>query len=56
MKTDSPNIAVILAEGEVSKDGDGLSSENICKLFQDARKNKTIKTVVFRINSPGGSA
>ncbi len=55
-KSDSPNIAVILAEGEVSTNGDGLSSKNICKLFQDARKNKTIKTVVFRINSPGGSA
>ncbi len=56
MKTDSPNIAVILAEGEVSTNGDGLSSENICKLFQEARKNKSIKTIVFRINSPGGSA
>jgi protease-4 len=55
-KNDSPNIAVILAEGEISTSGDGLSSEDICKLFRDVRKNKTIKTVVFRINSPGGSA
>jgi protease-4 len=55
-KNDKPNIAVILAEGEVSTNGDGLSSENICKLFRDVRKNKTIKTVVFRVNSPGGSA
>ena len=37
-------------------DGDGLTSKEICKLFQDVRKNKSIKTVVFRINSPGGSA
>lgn len=55
-KADSPNIAVILAEGGVATDGDGLTSHEICKLFQDVRKNKSIKTVVFRINSPGGSA
>ena len=55
-KLDEPNIAVILAEGEISTDGDGLTSKEVCKLFQDIRKNKTIKTVVFRINSPGGSA
>ncbi len=55
-KLDDPNIAVILAEGEISTDGSGLTSKEICKLFQDVRKNKTIKTVVFRINSPGGSA
>lgn len=56
IKNDKPNVAVILAEGDVSVDGDGLTSKQICKLFQDIRKNKTIKTVVFRINSPGGSA
>lgn len=55
-KSASPNIAVILAEGDVSVDGDGLTSKQICKLFQEVRKNKTIKTVVFRVNSPGGSA
>lgn len=55
-KNDNPNIAVILAEGGVSKDGEELTSNQICKLFQEVRKNKSIKTVVFRINSPGGSA
>jgi protease-4 len=55
-KGDNPNIAVILAEGDVATQGEGLTSEEICKLFQDVRKNKSIKTVVFRINSPGGSA
>ena len=33
-----------------------MSSENICNLFREARDNKSIKTIVFRINSPGGSA
>jgi len=55
-KEDNPNIAVILAEGGVAKNGEGLTSNKICKLFQDARNNESIKTVVFRINSPGGSA
>lgn len=53
---DNPNIAVILAEGGVSRSGDGLTSEEICELFKDARNNESIKTVVFRVNSPGGSA
>jgi protease-4 len=56
IKADNPNIAVILAEGEITVDGDGLTSKEICKLFQDVRRNKSVKTVVFRINSPGGSA
>ncbi|MES2589006.1 MAG: signal peptide peptidase SppA [Bacteroidota bacterium] len=50
------NIAVLVAEGDVSIDGDGLSSTKICKALREIRENKKIKTVVFRINSPGGSA
>jgi len=56
VKNEKPSIAVILAEGDVSTSGDGLTSEGICKLFQKVRNEKSIKTVVFRINSPGGSA
>lgn len=53
---DDPNIAVIVAEGDVATSGDGVASDKICKLFKEVRNNETIKTVVFRINSPGGSA
>ncbi len=56
MKNNDPNVAVILAEGGVAKSGEGLTSDEICKLFRDARENKSVKTIVFRINSPGGSA
>ncbi len=56
IKADNPNIAVILAEGGVAKSGNGLTSDEICQLFIDARNNESVKTVVFRINSPGGSA
>ena len=50
------NIAVIIAEGNVIVEGDGLASRNITKLLRKARKDDDIKTIVFRINSPGGSA
>jgi protease-4 len=56
MQSKSPNIAVIVADGEISKGGKGINSNSICKLFQDVRKNSSIESVVFRINSPGGSA
>ncbi len=56
IEADNPNIAVILAQGGVSKSGEGLTSDEICQLFIDARNNESVKTVVFRINSPGGSA
>ncbi len=56
IKFGKPNIAVILAEGDVSVDGDGLSSLKICKYLREARLDKNIKTIVLRVNSPGGSA
>lgn len=55
-KTKSPAIAVIIAEGEVAKGGDGVNSDKICKYFAKVRKDNDVKAVVFRINSPGGSA
>ena len=56
IKFGKPNIAVILAEGDVSVDGAGLSSQKICKYLREARLDKNIKTIVLRVNSPGGSA
>lgn len=50
------NIAVILAEGDVSTNGDGLSSKQICKYLREANEDEDIKIIVLRINSPGGSA
>ncbi|NDE78012.1 MAG: signal peptide peptidase SppA, partial [Chitinophagaceae bacterium] len=56
VQSQDASVAVILAEGEVAVSGEGVSSERICRLFQKVRSNNTIKAVVFRINSPGGSA
>jgi protease-4 len=52
-------IAVIVAEGEINS-GNGQSetigSETFVKELIKARKDKKIKAIVLRINSPGGSA
>lgn len=52
----SPNIAVILTQGEISVDGNELSSNNVASYIREARLDKNIKTIVLRVNSPGGSA
>ncbi len=51
-----PNVAIILAEGGISVDGDELTSNNITKYLREARLDDNIKTIVLRVNSPGGSA
>ncbi|TLX76894.1 signal peptide peptidase SppA [Labilibacter sediminis] len=49
-------IAVIYAEGEIDGGSDkGIDSEKLSKTIRDARTDKSIKAVVLRINSPGGS-
>jgi protease-4 len=51
-------IAVIYASGEIMP-GEGdteIMSKNITEAISKARKDSTIKAVVFRVNSPGGSA
>jgi protease-4 len=51
-------IAVIYASGEIMS-GEGLTdimSKNIMEAIGKARKDSTVKAVVFRVNSPGGSA
>ena len=52
-------IAVIYAHGDVimGNRGEGtISSERISKAIRKARRDSTIKAIVFRVNSGGGSA
>lgn len=49
-------IAVILAEGEITVDGEELSSDKVAEYIREARIDKEVKTIVLRVNSPGGSA
>ncbi len=52
-------IAVIYAVGEI-KSGEGndevIGSARIAKAISKARKDSTVKAIVLRVNSPGGSA
>jgi protease IV len=52
-------IAIVFAQGDVvmgnSGEGD-ISCERISKALFEARTDSSVKAIVFRINSPGGSA
>ncbi len=49
-------IAIVYAEGEIDGTGtDGIKSEDLSRTLREARRDSTIKAIVFRINSPGGS-
>ena len=60
ISTDSKNqIAVIYAQGEIqSGEGDvnTIGEGSMRRSLQEARKNKDVKAIVLRIDSPGGSA
>lgn len=57
VKKSRNKIAVIYAVGGIDDgDSDGIDSEELAKTLADARKDKDIKAVVLRVNSPGGSA
>ena len=58
-KFGAPAIGIVYAEGQIF-DGEGeddnVYSANLVKVLKKAREDKDIKAVVFRVNSPGGSA
>lgn len=52
-------IALVIAQGSIDRgksDEESIGSETYVKLFQKVRQDSSIKSVVFRINSGGGSA
>lgn len=50
-------VAVLYAQGEIDGTGtDGIKSDKLIKQINELRDNKKVKAVVFRVNSPGGSA
>ena len=56
----SPKIAVVVAEGEItsggSKRNESIGSSSFNSTLQKAVEDSSIKAIVLRINSPGGSA
>ena len=62
--TSGPGIAVIAAEGEIVTgtshpsgfgDSNGVYSDDVARAFRTAVEDKTVKAIVFRVSSPGGS-
>ncbi len=60
-----PKIAVITAEGEISYSSSGIlpwqngksaTPASLEQAFKAAEKNKSVKAIIFRVNSPGGLA
>ena len=51
-------IAVVYADGEITmgKGESGITAWNFVNVLRSVRNDETIKAVVFRVNSPGGSA
>ncbi|MGE0078990.1 MAG: signal peptide peptidase SppA [Bacteroidales bacterium] len=52
-------IAVIYAQGEIGMGeggDDAIGSDGLSRAIRKARRDSSIKAIVFRINSPGGSA
>lgn len=58
-KPKSSKIAVIYANGSISGgegDDEEIGSDRLAKTIREARLDDKIKAIVFRVNSPGGSA
>ena len=48
-------IAVVFADGEISRDGsDGIDGNRMAQTLASVRRDEDVKAVVFRVNSPGG--
>ncbi|HNZ80303.1 MAG: signal peptide peptidase SppA [Bacteroidales bacterium] len=50
-------VAVLYAQGGISTEApDGISSKKLVREIDKLRENESVKAVVLRVNSPGGSA
>lgn len=62
-KTSGPEVALVIAEGQIVQ-GNGqqsgsqqqISSGKLCAQLRQLREKASVKAVVLRVNSPGGSA
>ncbi len=56
---DENKVAVVYAQGNIVN-GEGVTNQiggnRVARLLRDIRKDDTVKAVVLRVNSPGGSA
>ena len=53
----SKKVAVIYAEGDIvdGSGNNGVAADRFASIISDVRQDESVKAVVFRVNSPGGS-
>jgi len=57
IKSSVDKIAVVYAAGGIDMgSSDGIDSKELVKTLAEVRKDDKVKAVIFRVNSPGGSA
>jgi protease-4 len=60
----NPKLAIVYGEGAIIEGGGApslfggaiLAADDMVKTLREVRRDETVKAVVFRVNSPGGSA
>lgn len=58
-ESSSTKIAVVVAQGDImpgSGDDSNIGSDRYAKLFRDLRNDSSVKAIVFRLNTGGGSS
>ncbi len=58
-KAEKQNVAIIVAAGEIlngTQPPGTIGGDSTASLLREARKDESVKAVVFRVDSPGGSA
>jgi protease IV len=56
-KMDKNKVGIIYAVGEITEDaGEGIVAKDLVKTINDVAKDSSVKVVVLRVSSPGGSA
>ena len=53
-KGSGKKVAVLYANGEITRDGNEIAGEKFAAQIAKLRKDESIKAVVFRVDSPGG--
>lgn len=48
-------IAILYADGQINNSGEGITYQSLVPEIEKIRKDESIKAVVLRVNSPGGS-
>lgn len=48
-------VAILYADGQINNEGEGITYQSLVPEIENIRKDESVKAVVLRVNSPGGS-